>query len=125
MIGDGDCGEIGGMKIGRGYSTQIFYMIDEGDVPSIKRKMSLRERKCMRQVDGLSIIFTDFYVSVSHHISVVVRPCCSSLRSVANIQVSSAKSLDTTCLGLIIYVYTIQCGGQRNLVAPLLVYPLA
>jgi hypothetical protein len=33
--------------------TEIFYMTDEGDVPSIQCKMSLRGPKCMRKVDGL------------------------------------------------------------------------
>jgi hypothetical protein len=44
--------------------TQIFYMFDEGDNPSIRCKMSLRGPKCMRKVDGLNIILIDFYVSV-------------------------------------------------------------
>jgi hypothetical protein len=39
-------------------------MIDEGDIPSTQRKMSLRGPKSMRKVDGLSLIFIDFYVPV-------------------------------------------------------------
>jgi hypothetical protein len=42
--------------------TQIFYLIDEGDIPSIQCKMHLRGPKSMRKVDGLNLIFIDFYV---------------------------------------------------------------
>jgi hypothetical protein len=35
--------------------TEIFYMIDEGDVPSVQCEMSLREPKSMRKVDGLRL----------------------------------------------------------------------
>jgi hypothetical protein len=38
-------------------------MIGEGDIPSIQCKMSLMGPKSMRKVDGLSLIFIDFYVS--------------------------------------------------------------
>jgi hypothetical protein len=38
-------------------------MIDKGDIPSIPCKMSLRMPKSVRKADGLSHIFTDFYVS--------------------------------------------------------------
>jgi hypothetical protein len=41
--------------------TEIFYMIDEGDIPSSQCKMSLRGPKSMRKVDGLSHMFIDFY----------------------------------------------------------------
>jgi hypothetical protein len=41
--------------------TEIFYMIDEGDIPSIQYKMSLKEIESMRKVDDLSLIFIDFY----------------------------------------------------------------
>jgi hypothetical protein len=37
-------------------------MIHEGDIPSIQCKMNLRGPKSMRKVDGLSLIFIDFYV---------------------------------------------------------------
>jgi hypothetical protein len=37
-------------------------MIDEGDIPSIHCKMSLRGPKSMRKVDDLSLIFIDYYV---------------------------------------------------------------
>jgi hypothetical protein len=36
--------------------TEIFYMIDEGDILSIQRKMSLSGPKSMRKVDGVSLI---------------------------------------------------------------------
>jgi hypothetical protein len=42
--------------------TQIFYMISKGDIPSIQCKMSPKEPKSMRKVDGLNLIFNDFYV---------------------------------------------------------------
>jgi hypothetical protein len=42
--------------------TLIFNMIDKGDILSIRRKMSLRRPKSMRKVDGLNLIFIDFYV---------------------------------------------------------------
>jgi hypothetical protein len=37
-------------------------MTDKGDIPSIQCKMSLKGPKSMRKVDGLSLIFIDFYV---------------------------------------------------------------
>jgi hypothetical protein len=45
-------------------------MIGEGNIPSIHCKMSLRGPKCMRKVDGLSLILIDFYVQCSHHVSI-------------------------------------------------------
>jgi hypothetical protein len=42
--------------------TEIFYMTDEGDMPSIQCKTSLRGPKSMGKVDCLSLIFIDFYV---------------------------------------------------------------
>jgi hypothetical protein len=36
-------------------------MIDERDIPSIQCKMSLRGPKSLRNIDGLSLIFIDFY----------------------------------------------------------------
>jgi hypothetical protein len=42
--------------------TQMLYMIDEGDFPSIQCKMSLRGPKSKRKIDGLCLIFVDFYV---------------------------------------------------------------
>jgi hypothetical protein len=37
-------------------------VIDEGDIPSIQCKMSLREPESVRKIDGLSPIFINFYV---------------------------------------------------------------
>jgi hypothetical protein len=37
-------------------------MIEEGDIPSIQYKMSLRGPMFMRKVDVPSLIFIDFYV---------------------------------------------------------------
>jgi hypothetical protein len=42
--------------------TEIFCMVDEGDIPSIQYKIRLRKPKYIRKVDGLSLIFIDFYV---------------------------------------------------------------
>jgi hypothetical protein len=43
--------------------TQLFYMIDEGGITFIFRKMNLTGPKCIRaKVDGLSLILTEFYV---------------------------------------------------------------
>jgi hypothetical protein len=42
--------------------TEIFYMIDKGDSPSIQCNMSLGPPTSMRKVDGLCLIFIDFYV---------------------------------------------------------------
>jgi hypothetical protein len=42
--------------------TEIFYVIDKGDIPSIQFKMSLKGPKSMRKVDGQSLYFIDFYV---------------------------------------------------------------
>jgi hypothetical protein len=39
--------------------TQVIYIIGKGDIPS----MSLTGPKSMRKVDGLSLIFINFYVS--------------------------------------------------------------
>jgi hypothetical protein len=43
---------------------EIFYMIDEGDIASIQCKMTLREPKSMRKVDGPSLIFIDFNITM-------------------------------------------------------------
>jgi hypothetical protein len=40
--------------------TEIFYMIDEGDIPSIQGKMRLGGPKSMKKVNDLSLIFNDF-----------------------------------------------------------------
>jgi hypothetical protein len=42
--------------------TEIFCMIDEGDIPSIYCTASLRGPKSVRKVDGLNFILIDFYV---------------------------------------------------------------
>jgi hypothetical protein len=43
--------------------TEIFYMIDEWYIPTIHCKMSLVGPNSMRNVDGLSLIFIDFYIA--------------------------------------------------------------
>jgi hypothetical protein len=42
--------------------TEMFYIIDEEDIPSIQWKMSLSGSKPMRKVEGLGLIFNNFYV---------------------------------------------------------------
>jgi hypothetical protein len=42
--------------------TEIFYMIQEGDVPFVQCEVSLRGPKSMRDVDGPNLIFIDFNV---------------------------------------------------------------
>jgi hypothetical protein len=44
------------------HCTEIFYMIVKRDILPIQCTMSLRGPKSMRKVDGLSLIFIDFYV---------------------------------------------------------------
>jgi hypothetical protein len=44
--------------------TEIFYMLDEGDILSIQYKMSLGGPNSTRKVNGLSLIFINFYVPV-------------------------------------------------------------
>jgi hypothetical protein len=57
------------------YYTQIFYMIDEGDIPSIQYKMRLRGPESMRKVDGLRLMF---------------RPCCSTGRHLPHVDDAEA-----------------------------------
>jgi hypothetical protein len=45
----------------KGY-TQVFYMIHEGDVPSVQCELRLRWSKSMRNADGPSLILIDFNV---------------------------------------------------------------
>jgi hypothetical protein len=61
--------------------TQIFNMIDKGDILSIQCKMSLRRPKYMRKVDFLSFILVDFMFQHSHHVSIALRLRCSFLRT--------------------------------------------
>jgi hypothetical protein len=41
---------------------EIFYMIDKWEIPSIQYTMSFTGLNYMRKVDGLILIFIDFYV---------------------------------------------------------------
>jgi hypothetical protein len=86
----------------------------------------------MRKVDGLSLIFIDFYapaltprdnsketsLQLSENISLFA--VCRIYTGVIN----KETWIVIRCLGRIIYIYTIW-GTGRNLVAPLLSYPLA
>jgi hypothetical protein len=42
--------------------NRYFSLIEVGDIPSIQCKMSLSGPNSMRKVDGLSLMFIDFYV---------------------------------------------------------------
>jgi hypothetical protein len=45
-----------------GNYTRIFYSAEEGEIPLVQYKMSLKVPLSMRCADDLSIIFNDFYV---------------------------------------------------------------
>jgi hypothetical protein len=47
--------------------TDVFYMIYEGDVPSIHRKTSLDRLSSVGEVESLNLTFIDFYIQRSHH----------------------------------------------------------
>jgi hypothetical protein len=76
--------------------TQIFYMIDKGDVPSIQCKMNLRGHKPTRKVDYLSLIFVDFYVpALVPHLN----------KSETSLQLSEEKPLFAVCRICIWLIY--------------------
>jgi hypothetical protein len=56
--------------------TKIFYIIDEEDVPSVESKMILKGPRSMRKVDGMSFMFQR-----SHHVSIILIPRCSFMRT--------------------------------------------
>jgi hypothetical protein len=60
-------------------------MIDEGDIPSIQYKMSLRGPKSMRKVDSMSLIFIDLMFQRSHNVSITLRPRCSFLKTLCGL----------------------------------------
>jgi hypothetical protein len=41
----------------------MLYIIGGEDIPSIQGKISFRRSKSMRKIDGLSLMFIDFYVA--------------------------------------------------------------
>jgi hypothetical protein len=68
--------------------TQIFYMFDKGDIPSIQCKMSLRGPRSVRKVYELSAISIDFYIpALTQRFSSTETSL--QLRSVAYIKISS------------------------------------
>jgi hypothetical protein len=86
-------------------------MIDEGDVLFVQCKMSLWGPKSMRKVDGLSLIFFDFYVPV-------LTPSLNNIETLLQLPenitfavccIYTAKRLRQThgVWGGIIYVYTV------------------
>jgi hypothetical protein len=68
--------------------TEIFYMTDKEDIPSIQCKMGLRGLKSMKKVDGLSLNFIDFYVPA-------FTPCPNSRGT--SLQLSENISLFAVC----------------------------
>jgi hypothetical protein len=66
--------------------TEIFYMIDKGDISSIQCKMSLRRPKSMRKLEGLILMFNDFYVPA-------LTPCLKSTET--SLQLSQNITLFT------------------------------
>jgi hypothetical protein len=46
--------------------TEIFYMIDKGDIPAIHCKMSVSGPKSMRKADGLSLYIRWLLCSSAH-----------------------------------------------------------
>jgi hypothetical protein len=72
--------------------TEIFYMTEKENIPSIQCKMSLRGPKSMRKIDGLSLIFIDFFV-------LAITPYLSSTKTL--LQLSENMTLFVVC-----HIYT-------------------
>jgi hypothetical protein len=56
-------------------------MIDEGDVPSVQREMSVRRSKFMTEVGSPNIILLISVIERLHHVSIELRLRCSFLRT--------------------------------------------
>jgi hypothetical protein len=112
--------------------TEIFHITDEGDIPSLQCKVSLRGPKSVRTLDCLSLIFITFMFQGLRHVPIALRPRCKLSENISLFaacrmytDVSKETQEDTRCLRRIIYVYTCTIWGTgRKLVAHLLVYPL-
>jgi hypothetical protein len=112
---------------------KIFCMTDEGHIPFIQCRISLRWNKSMRKVDSLSFVSIDSYVPAFKvrpkrtEISLQLSENIDPFRSVAYIQVSSAKrprqTWDVWDVSLTHILHNMT--DRRNLVAPLLAYSLA
>jgi hypothetical protein len=87
-------------------------MIDKGDISSIQYKINLGRPKSVRKVDGLSLIFIDFYVPT---LTPRLNNTETSLQITKNITIfavcriytgviSKETEIDTRCLGRIIYI---------------------
>jgi hypothetical protein len=87
-------------------------MIDKGDILSIHCKLSLRGPKSVRKVDGLSLIFIDFYFPalipyLSSNETLLQLPENMTLFAVCHIYggvISEETEIDTRCLGHFIYI---------------------
>jgi hypothetical protein len=110
--------------------TEIFYVIDKGDIPSIQYKKITRGPKSMRKVYGLCLIFIDFHVSaLTPHLNSTEtslqlsehNPFCG----LWHIYTGVISKVTPGVWGAS-FMQSVQCGGTGlKLVAPLLVYPLA
>jgi hypothetical protein len=108
-------------------------MIEEGDIPSIQCKISLRRPKSMRKVNFVTLVFIFFYISaltprLNRTDSLLQLSENINIFAVCRICTGATKEetyIDTRCLGLIIYIHDTVWGTGRNLVAPLPVYSLA
>jgi hypothetical protein len=91
-------------------------MIVKGDIPSIQYKVILRGPKSVKKVDGLSLIFIDFYVpALIPHLNGTETSLQLSeyitLFAVCCIYTGKETKIDTRCLGHINYT-----GYPRSLV---------
>jgi hypothetical protein len=74
---------------------QIFYITDKWNSQSIQFKMSLRGPKPTRNVDGLSLIFIEFYVPV---LTLRINNTETSLQLSGNITLFAVCRIYYTCV---------------------------
>jgi hypothetical protein len=92
--------------------TEVFYMIDEGDIPSVQCKMSLRGPKSMREVDGPSFIFIDFNVPALtprlNRIQITLRFSKNitlfAIRGIHSSVIDKEDQINTWCLGRVSFM---------------------
>jgi hypothetical protein len=96
-------------------------MIDEGDIPSIQYKLSLRGPKSMRKVDGPSLIFIDFYVlkltlrfnsnetslQLSENITFFAVCCICTGVIIKEKQIDTAQKASLPTVHLLLFVYPV------------------
>jgi hypothetical protein len=98
-------------------------MIDKGDIPCIQYTMNFRGPKSMRKVNGLSLVFIDFYVlaltprlnSTENQLqlseNIIFFEVC---RIYEHTGVISKETERHRCLGHIIYIYILYKVGDRT-----------